>query len=102
MQAWPHEFEEMLSKVELPTAEIDMDLPQFVTTLCAILDIPVHEGKLTQSLHLLFTLFSEFKANPHYAMYQGQGMDGNGDGMGVDGFGAGGEIAGTNTSFAPA
>jgi intraflagellar transport protein 46 len=101
MQAWPHEFEEMLGKVELPTAELDMDLPQFVTTLCAILDIPVHEGKLTQSLHLLFTLFSEFKENHHYAMYQGQEANntagvGAGAGFGMD---MGGPVAGTDTTF---
>ena len=50
-------------QVTLPTAEINMDLAQMVTTICSVLDIPVHEGKLTQSLHVLFTLFSEFKAN---------------------------------------
>jgi intraflagellar transport protein 46 len=92
MQAWPHEFEELLGKVELPTAELDMDLPQFVTTLCSILDIPVYEGKLTQSLHMLFTLFSEFKANPHYAMYGDGGVPDQGGGD----FGM---IAGTDTTF---
>lgn len=74
MQAWPREFEDLLSKVSLPTAELDMDLTQYVTTLCAILDIPVYEGKLTQSLHVLFTLYSEFKASPHFAMY-GNGVE---------------------------
>eukprot|EP00966_Prymnesium_polylepis_P193129 4476309-Prymnesium_polylepis.1 len=31
-----------------------------------MLDIPVHGEKLTESLHVLFTLFSEFKANIHF------------------------------------
>ena len=48
---------------QMPKATLDMDLVQFVTTLCAVLDIPVHEGKLTQSLHLLFELFSEFNVH---------------------------------------
>ena len=31
-----------------------------------MLDIPVHGEKLTESLHVLFTLFSDFKANVHF------------------------------------
>jgi intraflagellar transport protein 46 len=95
MQAWPSEVEDMLSKVMLPTAMIDLDLPQFVTTLCAVLDIPVHEGKLTESLHLLFELFSEFKKNQHFAVY----ADAGGEGMAVTGDFGNQEIAGTDTTF---
>jgi len=32
-----------------------------VRIFCGILDIPVH-AKLTESLHVMFTLFSDFKA----------------------------------------
>ena len=95
MQAWPSEVEDMLSKVMLPTAMIDLDLPQFVTTLCAVLDIPVHEGKLTESLHLLFELFSEFKKNQHFAVYADAGVEG----MAVTGDFGNQEIAGTDTTF---
>jgi len=35
-----------------------------IKIICAFLDIPVHEGKITESLHLLFTLYLEFKNNP--------------------------------------
>eukprot|EP01052_Picozoa_sp_SAG31_P000771 SAG31_NODE_22_length_33849_cov_13.713096_19_plen_112_part_00 len=90
--------------VELPTAEIDMALPEFVATICGVLDIPVYPGKLTQSLHALFSLFAEFKANQHFAMYaqqpgaDGTGNGGFGEGQG-GGFGATGEIAGTDTTF---
>ena len=31
-----------------------------------MLDIPVHGDKLTESLHVLFTLYSDFKANVHF------------------------------------
>ena len=72
MQAWPPELEAALSSVELPTAMLDMELGQYCTTLCALLDIPVHEGKLVESMHQLFTLFSEFKANQHFAQYGGE------------------------------
>jgi intraflagellar transport protein 46 len=33
--------------------------------MCAILDIPVYSS-LTESLHVLFTLYSDFKANVHF------------------------------------
>ena len=72
MQAWPPELEAALSSVELPNAMLDMELGQYCTTLCALLDIPVHEGKLVESMHQLFTLFSEFKANQHFAQYGGE------------------------------
>ena len=42
-------------------------LQDYVKTICAILDIPVHPGgSAVQSLHVLFTLYSEFKNNPHF------------------------------------
>ena len=104
MQAWPQEMEDLLAKVTLPTAMLDLDLTQFVTTLCAVLDIPVHDGKLTESLHLLFELFSEFKNNQHFGTYDDPGVVGR-DGMGGTGADFGGEsgdfgqIAGTDATF---
>jgi len=38
-----------------------------VRMVCAMLDIPVH-GKLTEALHVLFTLYSDFKANVHFQL----------------------------------
>ena len=60
MQEWPGEFEDLLNKVGLPTADIDSTLEQYVEMICSILDIPIYQSKI-QSLHVLFTLFSEFK-----------------------------------------
>ncbi|ELW63218.1 Intraflagellar transport protein 46 like protein [Tupaia chinensis] len=60
MQEWSPEFEELLGKVSLPTAEIDCSLAEYVDMICAILDIPVYKSRI-QSLHLLFSLYSEFK-----------------------------------------
>jgi len=65
MQIWPAEFEEMLDKVKLPGADIDMPLKDYARLVCSILDIPVHNS-LMEPLHLLFTLFSDFKANVHF------------------------------------
>ncbi|XP_058273802.1 nucleolar protein dao-5-like [Hemibagrus wyckioides] len=60
MQEWPPEFEELLGKLNLPTADIDCDLEEYIDTICGILDIPVYESRI-QSLHVLFSLYSEIR-----------------------------------------
>ncbi|OWZ09688.1 hypothetical protein PHMEG_00017566 [Phytophthora megakarya] len=65
MQVWPEEFEELLSKTTLPSADLDMGLEQYVRIVCALLDIPVHKN-VYESLHVLFTLFLEFRSNQHF------------------------------------
>lgn len=66
MQAWPGEFEEMLQSTPLPSAELDLPVDTFAKMVCAIMDIPVHDGKIIESLHALFTLYAEFKNNSHF------------------------------------
>ena len=34
--------------------------------MCALLDAPVYDGNYVESLHLLFTLYMEFKENVHF------------------------------------
>lgn len=65
MQEWPPEFEELLGKVNLPTADINCDLGEYIDIICGILDIPVYKSRI-QSLHVLFTLYSEFKNSQHF------------------------------------
>ncbi|XP_020378233.2 intraflagellar transport protein 46 homolog isoform X2 [Rhincodon typus] len=65
MQEWPPEFEELLGKVSLPTAEVNCELTQYIDMICAILDIPIYKDRI-QSLHVLFTLYSEFKNSQHF------------------------------------
>ncbi|XP_068686011.1 intraflagellar transport protein 46 homolog [Montipora foliosa] len=65
MQEWPAEFEELLNQVGLPTADLDVELSQYVDLVCGILDIPVHNNRI-HALHVLFTLFSEFKNSQHF------------------------------------
>ena len=66
MQIWPQEFEEMLaSDVAIPGPGIDLDIQQYVRVLCAILDIPTYTN-LVESLHVMFTLYLEFRANQHF------------------------------------
>ncbi|XP_076876617.1 intraflagellar transport protein 46 homolog isoform X2 [Brachyhypopomus gauderio] len=72
MQEWPAEFEELLGKANLPTADINCDLAEYIDIICGILDIPVYKNRI-QSLHVLFTLYSEFKNSQHFkALAEGQ------------------------------
>ena len=70
MEAWPPEIEESLASLELPGPDLEVDLNMYVLIVCSILGIPVHElsnGKsFTESLHVLFTLYSDFKVNQHF------------------------------------
>ncbi|XP_075298631.1 intraflagellar transport protein 46 homolog [Opisthocomus hoazin] len=65
MQEWSPEFEELLGKVGLPTAEMNCDLAEYVDMICATLDIPVYKSRI-QPLHVLFSLYSEFKNSQHF------------------------------------
>ncbi|XP_075045865.1 intraflagellar transport protein 46 homolog isoform X2 [Mixophyes fleayi] len=65
MQEWPPEFEELLGKISLPTADLDCNLPTYIDMICGILDIPVYKNRI-QSLHVLFSLYSEFKNSQHF------------------------------------
>lgn len=55
-------MEEALEDSELPSAELAVDVKAYARIVCALLDIPVYTS-LKESLHLLFTLYSEFKAS---------------------------------------
>jgi len=65
MQEWPPEFEELLKSANLPGADIDCELAEYIDLICSILDIPVYNNRI-QSLHVLFTLYSEFKNSQHF------------------------------------
>ncbi|XP_042329122.1 intraflagellar transport protein 46 homolog isoform X2 [Sceloporus undulatus] len=65
MQEWPPEFEELLGKVSLPTTDVDCSLAEYTDMICAVLDNPVYKSRI-QSLHTLFSLYSEFKNSQHF------------------------------------
>lgn len=77
MQAWPPTFENELHYVSfafkiqatLAPAGINLSLQENVKLISALLDVPVYNEKntcLIESLHVIFTLYSEFKANAHF------------------------------------
>ncbi|XP_072232801.1 intraflagellar transport protein 46 homolog [Leuresthes tenuis] len=65
MQEWPAELEEQLGRLQLPPARLGCSLPQYVDIVCALLDIPVY-GSRVQALHLLFSLYLEFRDSQHF------------------------------------
>ena len=44
MQVWPDEFERLLGEIAVPGAEMDLSLAEYAKLICAIMDIPVHNG----------------------------------------------------------
>ncbi|KAK3268283.1 hypothetical protein CYMTET_23204 [Cymbomonas tetramitiformis] len=72
MQEWPPEVEELLHQITLPNEHLDLDLDQFIKTLCNILDIPTYNNPV-ESLHVMFTLYLEFKNNPFLSGTKGGG-----------------------------
>ena len=69
MQVWPEEMEKLFDQVALPSPDMDLSVKEYAKIVCTLLDIPVHPRDpkaIVQSLHVLFTLFSEFKGNQHF------------------------------------
>ncbi|CAE7402569.1 ift46 [Symbiodinium sp. CCMP2456] len=67
MQVWPAEFEEYLQNNPLPElADLELDLPSYIRIFASILDVPVY-SQITETLHVIFTLYSEFKSNQHFS-----------------------------------
>ncbi len=97
MQVWPEQLEDMLKTVKLPPPAIDLDVRDYARVLCAILDIPVHTN-VTESLHVLFTLFSEFSSNQHFMNMDpgAQGGGASGSAAADPGGAAAGGTGGTN------
>lgn len=75
MQIWPEEFEAELKDLKMPPAEIDLTTKEFATISCALVDIPVHAESIVQSLHVLFTLYSEFRSNQHFTNHLTENAD---------------------------
>jgi len=117
MEIWPRDFEEFLEQGSLPElADLDLDLESYIKVIAAILDVPVH-NQLTETLHVIFTLYSEFRMNHHFAKAETTGQFGNQDQYnfghmvpnfgataqqgGAHGFGAGGPLESMAPSRAP-
>ncbi|XP_070849228.1 intraflagellar transport protein 46 homolog [Chaetodon trifascialis] len=65
MQEWPAELEELLGRLRLPPARLRCGAAEYADVVCGLLDIPVY-GSRIQSLHLLFSLYLEFRDSQHF------------------------------------
>eukprot|EP00698_Gefionella_okellyi_P013684 TRINITY_DN3766_c0_g1_i1.p1 TRINITY_DN3766_c0_g1~~TRINITY_DN3766_c0_g1_i1.p1 ORF type:complete len:360 (+),score=77.63 TRINITY_DN3766_c0_g1_i1:52-1131(+) len=62
---WPSEFEDVLAKVQLPGADLDIDLNSYGRIVCALLDVPIYQN-VVESLHQLFSVYIDFQSNVHF------------------------------------
>ncbi|VDN04064.1 unnamed protein product [Thelazia callipaeda] len=65
MEEWPTEMENLLKTEQLPKASLDTTLEEYVDICLALFNIPVQKSRI-KSLHVLFTLFSEFRNSQHF------------------------------------
>lgn len=65
MEEWPAELEELLGRLQLPAARLQCSPAQYTDIICSLLDIPVYSSRI-QSLHLLFSLYLEFRDLQHF------------------------------------
>ena len=78
-----------LIQAKLPSAAMDLSLEEYIRVICAFLDIPIYTS-CVQSLHVLFTLYSEFKSNQHFMNIAGP--DGEGPVAGAGGAAGGANV----------
>ncbi|KAK2946321.1 putative Intraflagellar transport protein 46 like protein [Blattamonas nauphoetae] len=67
MQVWPPEFENQLKHTKIPPLhQLDMSISDYSKLILSLLNIPVYDNSVKESLHLLFSLYGAFKENPHF------------------------------------
>mmetsp|Transcript_6273 Transcript_6273/g.12091 ORF Transcript_6273/g.12091 Transcript_6273/m.12091 type:complete len:445 (-) Transcript_6273:314-1648(-) len=87
-------------------ADLEVDLATYTKMVCGLLDIPVYQNPV-ESLHVLFSLYLDFKSNPIFrqhldledkanALLQGGDVEGIGGGYGSFSVGMGDDGGGIN------
>lgn len=81
MEEWKPEMEAAFKSVEFPGPEIDMHVTDYARLIAGMCDIPVHKLQnnkaVVESLHVLFTLFLEFRSNQHFQQHGQDAAVGN-------------------------
>jgi intraflagellar transport protein 46 len=76
MEEWPPSIESMLKEVDFPGPEIELPCEDYAKIMSTMLDIPIHKGAsnkgVIEALHVMFTLYSDFKENQHFQKQQQQ------------------------------
>lgn len=70
MQVWPERIENLLQDVKFPDGSVNMPTDAYAKIICNMLDVPLHklndERSLIEALHLVFSVYNEFKENQHF------------------------------------
>jgi intraflagellar transport protein 46 len=70
MQVWPDKLEACFKELPFPDENLNISIEDYSKIMCTMLDIPIHQlqtkNSLIEALHVLFTLYSEFKENQHF------------------------------------
>jgi intraflagellar transport protein 46 len=72
-------MEATLKQVAFPDERVSLSTNNYSKLVCNMLDIPIHDSTnskkgIIEGLHVLFTVYSEFKENQHF---QGNGKKDN-------------------------
>jgi len=72
-------MQEALKEVPFPGPEIDMQTIDYARLVCTMADIPNHKlannKSVVESLHVLFTLYSDFKHSQHFGQNANEEQD---------------------------
>lgn len=84
MDEWPPAIEAVLREIEFPGPEIDLSVEDYAKTVATMLDIPIHKTPsnkgIIEAMHVMFTLYSDFKENQHFQKQQQQQVKDERDG----------------------
>lgn len=79
MEEWPSNIENTLRDIKFPGPEIELSTGDYAKVMATMLDIPVHKTAnnkgVIESLHVMFTLYSDFKENQHFQKQQQNEMN---------------------------
>jgi len=71
---WPEPLENAFRDIIIPREGLNIGLDNYSKIICSLLDIPIHNANsnnqnnnsIVEALHVLFSLYSEFKENKHF------------------------------------
>jgi len=70
MQVWPDRMENLFKDLDFPDGSINMSTENYAKIICNMLDVPLHklndERSIIEALHLVFSVYYEFKENQHF------------------------------------
>ena len=83
MEEWAPRLQDALARVEFPGPEIALNTIDYARLIAMMLDIPVHKGDkgVIEALHVVFSLYSDFKESDHFKQMNNNNTGGAGQGV---------------------